>query len=332
MDAIWSLAIRYKWATPWLRGLAALLLAVLLYWQLIIRSDYSAVWQVFQQETYVPRVHWLLAAIALMPLNWTLETLKWQQFTTIFAKMPFWQAYRAVLAGVTLGLITPQRIGEYGGRVLLGPAGQAWQLALTTLLSNLSQMIVLFSFGLPAFLWFSYNYSDWSAYPLYINIAIAFGLILLFLTGFFSIPYVAIALCRLLPLRLWKKLQRQLVLLRACSLQLRLRALGWAAARYLVYTIQYWLLLLFLGIDVPTEAAFAGIATIFLIQTGVPLPLLGALLARAEIALLVWGQFHANELSILAATFGLFIINLVLPALPGAILLVKSKKHKTIEI
>jgi len=86
-----------------------------------------------------------------------------------------------------------------------------------------------------------------------------------------------------------------------------------------------------MGVDVPFGAAFAGIATIFLVQTGIPLPLAGSLLARAEIALFMWGTFDANELSILAATFGLFIINLALPALLGAVFIVKINEPKTID-
>jgi hypothetical protein len=84
----------------------------------------------------------------------------------------------------------------------------------------------------------------------------------------------------------------------------------------------------FFGIKVNLLEGFAGISSIFLIQTGVPLSAGLALLARGEIAVFVWSHFGANELSVLAATFGLFIINLILPALWGAIIIAKINTSK----
>jgi len=38
---------------------------------------------------------------------------------------------------------------------------------------------------------------------------------------------------------------------------------------------------------------------------------------RGEVALFVWGNFCDNELSILASTFSLWVINMIIPALIG---------------
>jgi uncharacterized membrane protein len=48
-------------------------------------------------------------------------------------------------------------------------------------------------------------------------------------------------------------------------------------------------------------------------------------LARGEIALILWKFYGVNELSILAASYGLWVINLVMPALVGIIYLMKIK-------
>jgi hypothetical protein len=49
----------------------------------------------------------------------------------------------------------------------------------------------------------------------------------------------------------------------------------------------------------------------------VPLPAVAGLLVRGSLAVFVWSHFGANDLSSLAATFVLWIINLILPALIG---------------
>ena len=107
-------------------------------------------------------------------------------------------------------------------------------------------------------------------------------------------------------------------------------ALLLAFARYSVYCLQYYLMIRFFGISAPLIGALSGIATIFLFQATVPLPPVAALLARGEAALLVWAPFSANELSILGATFGLFILNLAFPALLGVMFIVKINVLKSL--
>ncbi|MCB0576837.1 MAG: hypothetical protein KDC61_19920, partial [Saprospiraceae bacterium] len=67
-----------------------------------------------------------------------------------------------------------------------------------------------------------------------------------------------------------------------------LRVLFWSALRYGVYSAQYFMLLQFFGIKTGVFAGFAGIATIFLLQTVVPLPAFAGLLVRGNLAIFVW--------------------------------------------
>ncbi len=96
-----------------------------------------------------------------------------------------------------------------------------------------------------------------------------------------------------------------------------LRVLAWAFARYAVYTLQYLLLLYFFGIETGFAAGLAGIASIYLLQTVVPLPALAGLAVRGGLAVFMWSYFGANTIASLAASFVLWIINLILPALLG---------------
>jgi len=48
------------------------------------------------------------------------------------------------------------------------------------------------------------------------------------------------------------------------------------------------------------------------------------------LALFVWKNFEANEISILAATFTLFIINLSFPAFVGMIYIIKTNILKSL--
>jgi len=83
--------------------------------------------------------------------------------------------------------------------------------------------------------------------------------------------------------------------------------------------MQYFLMLRYFGIAVGPIEGLTGIATIYLFQTSIPLPPLMGLVARGELAIFIWGNFSANEINILAATFALWIINIIIPALIGTI-------------
>jgi hypothetical protein len=108
------------------------------------------------------------------------------------------------------------------------------------------------------------------------------------------------------------------------------KTLMWAFIRYTIYSVQYYMMLRFFGIDVPILRGMACIATIYLLQTSIPLPPVVSLLARGEVAIKIWGLFQANEISILAATFTLWVINLILPSFIGLILILNANVLKTI--
>ena len=59
---------------------------------------------------------WLI--IILVFANWGLEARKWQVILKKLERISFFTAFKAVLSGLTLSLNTPNRIGEYGGRIL----------------------------------------------------------------------------------------------------------------------------------------------------------------------------------------------------------------------
>ena len=76
--------------------------------------------------------------------------------------------------------------------------------------------------------------------------------------------------------------------------------------------------------EVNLVIGFIGIATIFLVQTSLPLPPIVGFLARGEIALLVWEGMEFNSLAILGGSYALWFINLIIPSLIGSIIILSS--------
>ena len=67
------------------------------------------------------RTVFLAAVLLLMPLNWMLEVRKWQVLSSNSVQLSFNDSLKAVLAGLNTGFITPNRIGEFAGRILFLP-------------------------------------------------------------------------------------------------------------------------------------------------------------------------------------------------------------------
>lgn len=301
-----------------------------LYNQLFQKENLSELWTAFLNELSVDRLPYLLLVFILLPFNWLFETLKWYPLVRKFSVIRFVDAFKAVLAGVTVSLFTPNRIGEYGGRLLLVEAKHNWKAVVATIIGSWSQLLVLISGGLMGLIYFAGHFFEWSTNDLLQCLLIGFILVSVLLYFYVNIKLVLVIIRRLTWLPRHEALLRHLSILETYSRRELFSTLKFAFLRYLTYSLQYFLILQFFGVEVDWQAALAGIASIFLIQTSVPLPPLMGLVARGDIAIFIWGFFSTNDISILAATFSLFIINLCLPALLGMAFIVKINVIKSL--
>lgn len=261
---------------------------------------------------------YLLAVVLLMPFNWILEALKWRLFLSEEHQLSWLQALTAVLSGLTFSLFTPNRTGDYIGRIVAVKADKNGPVLVATLAGSLCQLSVLLFFGWLGLLYFVPQIlpNSWQDYKVFLIIGFGgtIGLIFLiiYIQRIFSFAFRQKILHRYKDT--WK---RYVGLFEAFHWRTFLWALLIAGFRYGLYVSQYVLMLYSCKIEVPLDMAYAGIATIFLVQTSIPLPPAIGLLARGEIALLVWSPYSDDPIRILVASFGLFVINLALPSLIG---------------
>lgn len=316
-----------KWIFTILKVLILVLLTWAIYHQVFLRKDLGAILSGFRDHFSWELSGWLLLAILLMPLNWGLETLKWRYLLQPELYLSFSTAMRSILAGISVSLFTPNRIGEYGGRLLMIPASKSWLGLSATFIGSLAQWVVLLLGGCWGMA--TVGLDLWPRLAAYYH---SFGWVLWGIALLLPILYLYTGrLTNWLKDRKWlnKLKDHQRVQLQSGLLSYKksklMRVLAIAFSRYLIYSSQYLCLLYGFGFELEPVLGLAGIATIFLIQSSVPLPPFMALVARGELALLLWSEYGANELVILASTFSLFIINLIVPALLGGAAIVKTK-------
>jgi hypothetical protein len=107
-----------------------------------------------------------------------------------------------------------------------------------------------------------------------------------------------------------------------------LRVLFISFLRYSVFILQYYFLLTVMGIELEMSLILALLSVFYLLMALAPTIGFTELPLRAGAAVFLLGTFHSNVLGIEAATFGIWIINLVLPAIAGTVVLWNVKLTK----
>lgn len=316
-----------------LLGRVILVLALLgvLYYQLFERKEVTLgeLYDLFWNRLSAARLPILLGVFVLMPVNWLIETQKWVVLLQPIQQLRVFQALRVVLIGLTGSLFTPNRIGEYGGRLLLLPSQKRHQAVYATLLGACSQWIVLILLG-----WWALMlafYQQW----LPLQSSWFWSLFIIGFVGSIGLLVAYFNLKRLLHwISTWQWAAKWTAPLQHTPFHYYYKkllwiALGYALLRSLTYSMQYVGLLYFFGYESSFVIMLAGVLIVYLLQTGIPLPPSTGLLARGNLALFIFGSLQIGALSssILAATFSLWLLNVILPALWGAWFLVRMGGH-----
>lgn len=311
-----------KWWKILAIGLKVLVF-VLLFWsiykELSQRSELSQIWEEFQKNLNGNPFFWLLALV-LMPLNWGLESRKWQLLIQKIEKLSFVQSIRAVCCGITLSMFTPNRTGDFGGRVLLLKNAKRLEGIAITLVGSLSQLIAAVFIGLVSTLLFVNCFADsWLksevVFPL---IAFLFVFMILGLLLFYNLKWV-----KKIPfLKKWHPYINPAV---KYSIKELNQALIFSALRQFVFAFQFFILLRLMGVTVGFFDGMIMVFTIFFIQTFTPSIALIELGVRGKIALAITKVITANEIAVLSASFLLWGINLLIPALIGAYIIGRTR-------
>lgn len=268
---------------------------------------------------------WIVAALLGMPLNFFFEIFKWNLLIRLCYPLSFKKASRGVFSGLTMAMLTPNRIGEVFSRVFVLPPDLRQKGIAYSGVNSLSQMIIVQIFGIIGIglLLTTTSYGNTNAHPLtpwIVTISAISGILLILV--FMNLNWINWVI-RLV------KLNKKLPGLGQAFNSLRNRdkwmSLLFSSAKYLTFNLQFYFLLRYFGVDISPEIAFPAIMTIYLLLNFIPVIAIGEAGVRGSVTLLILGLFSNAELGILVASLGLWILNVAIPALAGGILLRKIK-------
>jgi hypothetical protein len=279
------------------------------------------------QDAALGRQQWkLYSMFGLMWVNWGLETAKWQIALRPIQPIRFTRAFKAILAGTCIASFTPNRVGEYLGRMLFVEPGNKLISVAPTILCSISQMMVTLmggSVGLCLYIRSS-NFAklSWISASLFKS-----GIFLTMLAAVF----VALVYFRFDPLvrrvNKWLvKNKKTFTIPENHRLSSLFKIFALSILRYLVFILQYGLLFSLFGISLIGLQLFTGVSVMFVFMAIVPtLTFLTDLGFRWAVGIQVFQIFTSNTAGILAVSLGIWIINLIIPALVGSLLILRIK-------
>lgn len=273
---------------------------------------------------------WLVILLAFV--NWGIEARKWQVLLKPLQKIHFLRAYRSVLSGLALSLNTPNRMGEYGGRILYVKDGSRLKAISLSIAGSISQLIITLVLGCGGLMYLLFfqpfrfdTLMGLSAYWIKVLLFISSVVTMILVVFFFRLSWL-IKLLEKIPRS--TKFIEYFNVLEEFTAKLLLRLLSLSFFRYLVFVLQYILLLEVLHVEIFWFDCFWIISVLFLVLAIVPSFAIADLGIRGKFSTALLSMYSMNTIGILGTTFGIWFINLFVPAVAGSILILGIKFFK----
>lgn len=270
----------------------------------------------------------IFVVLLMMVVNWGIEAWKWQMLVRPLEPQSFRKSFYAVLSGVSFSVNTPNRIGEYAGRILYLRGSARIRGVMVMAVGSFSQFITTLLFGIAGLTFYVLRFGF---FPPGHALPAAWKIVLL------GALVVAVVVVILLYFRLYlivrlfsrfKKLRRLhdlAAVIGGFSPRFLGRILALSILRYGVFSAQYLILLSVMGVDIVWWQGFLMIFLMYLIMALLPTIAIAELGIRGEIGLFFLGLISPDKIGIIAATIGIWLINLIIPAILGSLLLLGIK-------
>jgi uncharacterized membrane protein YbhN (UPF0104 family) len=296
-----------------------------IYSELIHHNDVSRISLDSLLNTIINKYSLILIVILMMFINWILESLKWKFMIRKIEEISFFTSLRAIFSGITVSSFTPNRIGEYGGRVFCLEKSDRIQAVFITILCSMAQLLTTIIFGSFAFIILHEQFLDDQSFIIKISnfsLLVLSGLNILFVLAYFNVAYLIKVL---LKFSFFNFLRQYINVISLFNTRDLLVTFLYSVFRYLVFSIQFLILLYAFNVDISFYDAVLSIMLVFFFITLTPTITIAEIGVRGSMALLVFMKFSSNVIGILSSTFLLWIINLIIPAIIGSFFIFSLK-------
>jgi len=247
----------------------------------------------------------ILLLVFFTLINWLLEILKWKTLVSSVSQISFFQAAKQSLASLTASLLTPNRIGEYGAKAIYYPKAYRPKILMLNFLGNAHQMLVTVVIGSVGLLILQDHFSL-QTFPISTILGVAAAIIII---------CIAIAFFQKKWINSIQKIVNEFLQI---PFSIHKTTFLYAAARYFIFSHQFYLFLLFFGVDIQYSIAMPIIASMYLISSVIPGFVIFDWLLKGSVAVTLFRLFGIDDIIILSITASMWMLNFALPAIIGS--------------
>ena len=297
-----------------------------IYRQIQQQPGWKQAWVRIKGSFTSPLIWNLIGVVLLMFVNWGIEAFKWKLSVKPVQQVSFFKALQAVLSGVSFSVSTPNRIGEYLGRVLYMNEGNRLKTISITIVGSISQLIITLLAGCTGLLILRHEIEAKQLIsPMWMSVIVygVMAVLLITLLFYFRLSWIVKWTDRLPGS---KRFAYLIEALEKFHTQLLVKLLLLSLLRFAVFIVQYYLLFVLFDVHLSGQQVFWTISVTFLVMAIIPTIAIAELAQRGKVVTAIVGLYSVNELGMTFATAGIWFINLILPAIIGSLLILRMRK------
>jgi MFS family permease len=264
----------------------------------------------------------LSAIVILMLANWVLEALKWRYLARSLAKMTVWQSIESVFCGLTWAIFTPNRFGEYGGRVMYLPNRRRVHGVFAMAVGSFGQNAVTNVLGAVGITWFVLTWLHWPVWLQAGTVLFNAGFIVVMLLAYFNIKWLVWLLNKV---KFLKKFHRFFDIMGRYKFDELLHIMWYCLARFFVFTFQYFLIIHLLIPQMGVLSMMLTMFVFFFIQSAMPSQDIIDFGVRSVTADMLFGYFTNQHIAIIVSVSLIYIVNIIIPAILGSVFVLNVK-------
>lgn len=259
----------------------------------------------------------ILFILMLSFLNRFFEILKWQNLVSSFRKITIYEATTQVLGAVTLGIFTPNGLGEYAGKALFYEKPVRKKIVFLNVICNGIQMVLTVSFGILGLLFFNshFKFITLKMFSLVLCLSLL-AIFIVFLLRSFTIKGYSLE-------KLWQKALK-------IPKEIHRKNTAFGVCRYLIFSHQYYFLFRAFEVQIPYIIMMAAIMSVYFVASSLPTFQFLDFAVKGGVAVWFFGMLGVNEWIVIFITTLMWFLNVVLPVVIGSYFVLNFKIKRAI--
>jgi hypothetical protein len=276
--------------------------------------------QLVTSDWSVTRIFAVISVFILMFVNWSIEAIKWKKLLFLLEDISFTRSLRSVFTGISVSILTPNRIGEYAGRIIYLKEVNRLSGITANIVGSLAQFIAAGTFGILGALYYliMVQFAWWF-------LALIVGSLFVITIFVFLYHHLDVVIRLAESYKFLKKIKKYILIAQTYNRKQLFELIILSAFRYLVFAFQYFILLKIFYVHIALLPALLTIFLIFWSMAIIPSITLAELPVRSQVSFYFLAVFSSNVLGMHAASFSLWLVNLILPSILGVFLIIGAR-------